>query len=90
MANLTLSLDDELLKRCRLYAVQHDTSVNAMVREYLVALADDSAGRERRQRAVARLEELAHEIEREGLIGGDWRWNREEAYAERFSRWNRP
>ncbi len=35
MANLTLSLDDDLLKRARIRALERDTSVNALVREYL-------------------------------------------------------
>jgi plasmid stability protein len=40
MANLTLSIDDDLLKRARLRAVEQDTSVNALVRDYL----EDFAG----------------------------------------------
>lgn len=35
MTNLTLSIDDELLKRARIRAIEQDTSVNALVREYL-------------------------------------------------------
>jgi hypothetical protein len=35
MANLTLSIDDALLKRARLRALERDTSVNTLVREYL-------------------------------------------------------
>ena len=35
MANLTLSLDKNLLKRARLLAQKHGTTVNAMVRGYL-------------------------------------------------------
>lgn len=35
MSNLTLSLDKNLLKRARLLALKHDTTVNAMVRDYL-------------------------------------------------------
>jgi hypothetical protein len=35
MANLTLSIDDALLKRARLRALEQDTSVNTLVREYL-------------------------------------------------------
>ena len=39
MANLTLSVDDELLRRARMRALELDTTVNAMVREYLEGLA---------------------------------------------------
>lgn len=35
MTNLTLSIDDELLKRARIRALERDTSVNALVRDYL-------------------------------------------------------
>ncbi len=35
MANLTLSLDDDLLQRAREAAIRDHTSVNALVREYL-------------------------------------------------------
>jgi plasmid stability protein len=35
VANLTLSLDDDLLKRARIRALERDTSVNALVRGYL-------------------------------------------------------
>ncbi|MDR0594803.1 MAG: hypothetical protein LBG60_16460 [Bifidobacteriaceae bacterium] len=35
MANLTLAIDDAVLRRARIRAVSQDTSVNALVREYL-------------------------------------------------------
>ena len=35
MANLTLSIDDELLRRARVRAAKENTSVNAVVRDYL-------------------------------------------------------
>ena len=35
MTNLTLSIDDELLKRARIRALERDTSVNSLVRDYL-------------------------------------------------------
>jgi len=91
MANLTLSVDDELLKKCRLYAVQHDTSVNAMVREYLASLVVGAADAERaeRQKTVDELRRLARQIEEEGLITTGWKWNRDEVYEERFARWDR-
>lgn len=39
MGNLTLSLDDELLRRARMRALEQGTSVNALVREYLSGYA---------------------------------------------------
>lgn len=40
MANLTLAIDDELLRRARIRALEQGTSVNELVRSYLAALAD--------------------------------------------------
>lgn len=40
MANLTLSIDDDLLQRAREAALRDRTSVNALVREYLTRYAD--------------------------------------------------
>ena len=35
MANLTLAINSHLLKRARILAVQRDTTVNAMIRDFL-------------------------------------------------------
>lgn len=43
MANLTVSIDDRLLKRARVRALEEDTSVNALVREYLESFAAGSS-----------------------------------------------
>jgi hypothetical protein len=43
MANLTISVDDQLLKRARLRALEEDTSVNALLREYLEIFASGTA-----------------------------------------------
>ena len=47
MRNITLSVDDDVLAAVRRYAAEHDSSVNALVREYLTNLAGH------RDRAVA-------------------------------------
>ncbi len=39
MSNLTITVDDEVLKRARVRALQQGTSVNAVLREYLAAFA---------------------------------------------------
>lgn len=39
MANLTVAIDDELLKQARIRAIEQNTSVNALVRDYLEGLA---------------------------------------------------
>lgn len=35
MANITMSIDDELLKKSRKYAARHNTSLNALIRQLL-------------------------------------------------------
>jgi len=39
MANLTLAVDDDLLRRARVRAAEQGTSVNAVVRDLLIAYA---------------------------------------------------
>ncbi|MDR1293807.1 MAG: hypothetical protein LBK59_02420 [Bifidobacteriaceae bacterium] len=56
MANLTLVIEDSLLKAARVRAAHEDTSVNAMVRRFL----EDYARNSRRQvAATERVMELA-------------------------------
>ncbi len=55
MANLTLSIDEDLLKRARVRALEQDTSVNSLVRGYL----EDFAGRGKQRKAMSKVLELA-------------------------------
>ncbi len=50
--NITLSLDDQLVKEVRKIAVDRDTTLTGMVRDYLQQLAAENAthGRRRRER----------------------------------------
>ncbi|MCB9685793.1 MAG: hypothetical protein H6735_12195 [Alphaproteobacteria bacterium] len=41
MANLTITVDEDLLRRARIRALEHGTSVNAVLRDYLAAWAAD-------------------------------------------------
>ena len=56
MANLTLALDDALLQRAREAALRENTSVNALVREFLARYVD---ARSRRLEALSRFETVA-------------------------------
>lgn len=56
--NLTITVDDETLKRARIRALEEDTSVNALVRSFLEAYA---GGAERRQAAIDDLLSLSRE-----------------------------
>ena len=51
MKNVTLSVEEDVLARVRRFAAQRDTSVNALVREFLKAIAEKEArARQARQR----------------------------------------
>lgn len=56
MANLTLAIDDALLQRAREAALHQNTSVNALVREFLTRYVD---ARSRRLEALSRFEAVA-------------------------------
>lgn len=55
MANLTLTIDDDVLRRARIRALEQGTSVNALVREHLERYARD----ERRRAALRELIEIS-------------------------------
>ena len=77
MANLTISVDEDVLKRARIRALEENTSVNAVLRKYLREYARLDALRRSRQAALRRLLRMAdaHPIDRDGR-----RWSREELY----------
>jgi len=74
MANLTLKIEDDVLKRARIHAIEDGTSVNEIVRKYLEAYAVTRADR---IRAMKRLLELADRLK--GGSGGR-KTPREELY----------
>jgi hypothetical protein len=78
MKNITLAIDEDVLREVRKYAAERETTVNALVRDYLKELAER---RDRSARARAELARLS--VESEGRLGPDWKWDREEIYAER-------
>lgn len=78
MANLTLSIDGETLRKARIRALEQGTSVNALVREYLEVVAKDD-----RKAGIDRFLEIAADS-RSG--SGGRRWTREQLYEERLAR----
>jgi plasmid stability protein len=78
-----LTIDDELLKRARIRALEQGTSVNAVVRQFLEAYAGSPEHQEARRRVIA-----AARRSRAGTPGGGRIWSREELYEER-TRWPR-
>jgi hypothetical protein len=72
--NLTITVDDDVLKRARLRALQEDTSVNAVLRSFLETYADAGA---REQGAIADL--IALSLESDAGRGAA-AWTRDELY----------
>ena len=76
--NITLSLDDDLVKNVRKIAVERDTTLTGLVRTYLEDLAAEHAasGRKRRER-----EALERSFERSQFRIGKRAWKREDLYV---------
>jgi plasmid stability protein len=53
MKNITVSVDDETYRRARMAAAERDTSVSAMVREYLTLVSTGETDFERLKRQEA-------------------------------------
>lgn len=83
MANLTITVDKETLKRARIRALEEGTSVNALLREYL----EEYAGRRQEQLQAAR--RIIEDARRGGAGSGPGgrAWKREDAYEERLGRY---
>ena len=76
MANLTLSIDDELLRRARMRALELRTTVNALVRDYLESFTGDNPARV----AITEFLEIAGDVHASSGPGGR-SWTREDLYA---------
>lgn len=50
MKNITVSIDDDLHRRARIRAAERDTSLSALVRDFLVQFAGGETEFERRKR----------------------------------------
>ncbi len=74
MKNITLSIDENVLAAVRRHASEHNSTVNALVRDYLTNLA---AHNDRAKSARARLRQLSTETQ--GRLGKKV-WSREELH----------
>lgn len=77
MANLTITLEEESLKRARIRALQEGTSVNALLRDFLEAYAGTH-----RARADAVREILTLSRQAQSRRGGRT-WSRDELHERR-------
>ena len=74
MKNITLSVDEQILAAVRRHAAERNSTVNALVREYLTSLAQHQ---NRARRARARLRQLSNQSQ--GRLGNKT-WNREDLH----------
>lgn len=74
MANLTISVDGELLRRARVRAAELGTSVNAVLRDYMSSWVGEP---DKRARAV---DSLLKRAARAKSARGGRRWAREELH----------
>jgi hypothetical protein len=74
MKNITLSIDEKVLTAVRRYAVEKNSSVNGIVREYLTGLA------ERQDRASQVRRELRRLSDRSKARIGRRSWNRDQLH----------
>jgi len=77
MANLTITIDDDMLKKARLKALTQGTSVNAVLRDYLGQYAGATPTR---QQAVRNVLAIAA---RSRAASGRRRWTRDELHERR-------
>ena len=76
--NLTLAVDADILRDARKIAIDEDTSVSAMVREFLADLVES---RKRKRRRLA--DELFKTFDEHPFHMGKKTWTREELHERR-------
>ena len=79
MKNVTLAIDDAVLDRARAYAVKRGTTLNAIVRQHLESLGENE---ERLAQAMRELKAMSETTV--ARLGPDYRFDREDIYAERM------
>ena len=72
MSNITLSVDDEIIKKVRKIAIDKNTTLTAMVRDYLTSVANRDA--QEKNQAIMK---LRHSFKTMSRKMGRRKWNRE-------------
>ncbi|NOQ97589.1 MAG: hypothetical protein GQ561_05440 [Calditrichae bacterium] len=75
--NITLSADKKIIEKARMYARRQNTSLNNLVREYLIRITDHTNA----DKAAEEFASIA--LEYGGKSGSDYKFNREDIYNER-------
>ena len=73
--NITLSIDEDVVKKVRKIAIDKDTTLTAMVRDYLTSVAESDAAA--RREAAAKLRES---VDRYSRDMGPRTWTRDDLY----------
>jgi predicted transcriptional regulator len=76
--NVTLTLDDNLVKRVRRLAAERDTTMTALIRKHLELIAPAPLSAAEKKRRLAALEESIRTM---GFHSGGKQWTREERNA---------
>jgi len=82
MKNITLSVDDRVYHRARIYAAEQGSSVSAVVRDLLETVAAEETGFERLQRLEAETmsETMSGVLARRAQFSGGDRLTRDEVH----------
>ena len=75
MSNITLRVDDELIKKVRMIAIEKNTTLTQMIRDYLNTVAEREATHK-----VMSFNKLEKSFERFSRDMGKRTWNREDLY----------
>lgn len=75
MANVTISIDDEMLKRAKKIAIDRDTSFNGLVRSYVESVVAQDL--RRRELQIDELDRLFAESD---AVVGPVTWTRDELH----------
>ncbi len=78
MANITMSIDDELLKTARKIAIEKDTSLTGLIRGYLKELVEEKEV----LKEIAALELESMFASSEAVVG-EKTWSRDNLHARR-------
>ncbi len=78
MANITMSIDGVLLKRARKIAIDKDTSLTGLIRDFLVELVEKEEVL--KEMAASELESL---FTKSQAVVGDKTWTRDELHVRR-------
>ena len=80
--NITLSIDEEIVKKVRKVAIDKDTTLTAMVRDYLTSIANSDVTTRK-----AHADKLMETFERLSRDMDPRTWTREDLYEERLGRY---